>query len=160
MLASMFLINGSQHRQLSPLPVYQPGPTTPVIFQTLCMVCTIWCSNCFIWMYLLFTFLIYSCWSVDDWHVRPRFLYHHGSILLITVGWWWSVHHCYLSIHWGGFCVKLPVFSVGSINLKKCKFNTKLEHESIANFKLLQGSFNKLSVDKVIHTFIISIQSF
>jgi len=33
--------------------------------------------------------------------------------------------------------------------MKKVKITTKLEHESIQNFKVLQASFNKLSVDKV-----------
>ena len=33
--------------------------------------------------------------------------------------------------------------------LKKVKLNTKLEHEYISNFKLLQACFKKLGVDKV-----------
>ena len=33
--------------------------------------------------------------------------------------------------------------------LKKVKLNTKLEHEYISNFKLLQASFKKMGVDKV-----------
>ena len=37
----------------------------------------------------------------------------------------------------------------GSVMLKKVKLNTKLEHEYISNFKLLQGSFKKMGVDKV-----------
>lgn len=37
----------------------------------------------------------------------------------------------------------------GSIPIKKVKFNTKLEHEFIQNYKLLQNSFKKTSVDKV-----------
>ena len=39
----------------------------------------------------------------------------------------------------------------GSIPLKKIKFNTKLEHEYINNFKALQNSFNRTGVDKVRH---------
>merc|ERR1719509_114716 len=35
----------------------------------------------------------------------------------------------------------------GSIQLKKIKFDTKLEHEYINNFKLLQGAFKKMNVD-------------
>ncbi|XP_023344107.1 microtubule-associated protein RP/EB family member 1 isoform X2 [Eurytemora carolleeae] len=38
----------------------------------------------------------------------------------------------------------------GSILLKKVKFSTKLEHEYIQNFKLLQAVFNKLNVEKII----------
>lgn len=37
----------------------------------------------------------------------------------------------------------------GSIPIKKVKFSTKLEHEYIQNYKLLQNSFKKTSVDKV-----------
>ena len=33
--------------------------------------------------------------------------------------------------------------------MKKVKFSTKLEHEYIQNFKVLQASFKKMSVDKV-----------
>ncbi len=46
------------------------------------------------------------------------------------------------------FCYIFPAIS-GSIPMKRVKFATKLEHESIQNFKTLQGSFKKMSVDKV-----------
>lgn len=35
------------------------------------------------------------------------------------------------------------------IPLKKIKFQAKLEHEYIHNFKLLQGAFKKMGVSKV-----------
>merc|ERR1719189_1820417 len=38
----------------------------------------------------------------------------------------------------------------GAVNLKKVKFNTKLEHEYINNFKVLQNSFKSVNVDKII----------
>merc|ERR1719515_77749 len=38
----------------------------------------------------------------------------------------------------------------GSVMLKKVKFNTKLEHEYINNFKVLQNAFKSVNVDKVI----------
>merc|ERR1711981_967648 len=38
----------------------------------------------------------------------------------------------------------------GSIQLKKVKFKTNLEHEYIQNFKILQAAFKKVNVDKVI----------
>merc|ERR1719304_28576 len=38
----------------------------------------------------------------------------------------------------------------GSVQLKKVKFNTKLEHEYINNFKVLQNSFKSCAVDKII----------
>lgn len=37
----------------------------------------------------------------------------------------------------------------GCISLKKVKFQAKLEHEYIHNFKLLQASFKRMNVDKV-----------
>lgn len=37
----------------------------------------------------------------------------------------------------------------GRVQLKKVKFNTKLEHEYIQNYKILQAVFQKESVDKV-----------
>merc|ERR1712086_551455 len=37
----------------------------------------------------------------------------------------------------------------GCIPVKRIKFKTKLEHEYISNFKLLQGAFKKMTVDKV-----------
>lgn len=48
------------------------------------------------------------------------------------------------------YCQFMDMLFPGSIMLKKVKFNTKLEHEYIQNFKLLQGTFGKLAVDKVI----------
>merc|ERR1719479_377550 len=38
----------------------------------------------------------------------------------------------------------------GCIQLKKVKFMTKLEHEYIQNFKVLQASFKKMGVDKIV----------
>ena len=34
--------------------------------------------------------------------------------------------------------------------MKKVKFATKLEHEYITNFKVLQASFKKMNVDKIV----------
>merc|ERR1719223_1266484 len=36
------------------------------------------------------------------------------------------------------------------VQLKKVKFKTKLEHEYIQNFKVLQASFKKMAVDKIV----------
>merc|ERR1740131_649718 len=38
----------------------------------------------------------------------------------------------------------------GSVPLKRVKFSTVLEHEYIGNFKILQGAFKKLAVDKIV----------
>ena len=40
-------------------------------------------------------------------------------------------------------------YAPGSVVMKKVKFQTNLEHEYIQNFKTLQASFKKMSVDKV-----------
>ncbi|KAI0220604.1 Microtubule-associated protein RP/EB family member 1 [Lamellibrachia satsuma] len=40
--------------------------------------------------------------------------------------------------------------SAGCLHLKRVKFNTNLEHEGISNYKLLQGGFTKMGVDKII----------
>ena len=37
----------------------------------------------------------------------------------------------------------------GSLNLRKTKWNSKLEHEHVGNFKVLQASFKLLNIDKV-----------
>ncbi|GFR64547.1 microtubule-associated protein RP/EB family member 3-like, partial [Elysia marginata] len=37
-----------------------------------------------------------------------------------------------------------------AVGLKKVKFNTKLEHECIQNFKVMQASFKKVGVDKTV----------
>merc|ERR1719486_1113161 len=38
----------------------------------------------------------------------------------------------------------------GCIPVKRIKYKTKLEHEYISNFKLLQGAFKKMTVDKIV----------
>merc|ERR1719394_518526 len=42
----------------------------------------------------------------------------------------------------------MDILFPGCLGLKKVKFNTKLEHEYIQNFKQLQACFGKLTVDK------------
>jgi len=49
-----------------------------------------------------------------------------------------------------GYCQFMDMLFPGSIQLKKIKFDTKLEHEYINNFKLLQGAFKKMNVDKIV----------
>lgn len=45
------------------------------------------------------------------------------------------------------------LFIAGSVQMKRVKFRTNLEHEYIQNFKILQGAFKKMSVDKVCQKF-------
>merc|ERR550519_1508737 len=48
----------------------------------------------------------------------------------------------------------------GSVPLKRVKFSSKLEHEYINNFKILQGAFKKMSVDQVIEVDKLTKQKF
>ncbi|XP_078507934.1 microtubule-associated protein RP/EB family member 1 isoform X3 [Lissotriton helveticus] len=50
----------------------------------------------------------------------------------------------------GAYCQFMDMLFPGSMPLKKVKFQAKLEHEYIHNFKLLQASFKKMGVDKII----------
>ncbi|KAI4810327.1 hypothetical protein KUCAC02_019166 [Chaenocephalus aceratus] len=46
------------------------------------------------------------------------------------------------------YCQFMDLLFPGCISLKKVKFQAKLEHEYIHNFKLLQASFKRMNVDK------------
>jgi len=48
------------------------------------------------------------------------------------------------------YCQFMDMLFENSIPMKKVKWNTKLEHERIENFKLLQSSFQKCKVDKIV----------
>ncbi|XP_039306432.1 microtubule-associated protein RP/EB family member 1 isoform X2 [Solenopsis invicta] len=48
------------------------------------------------------------------------------------------------------YCQFMDMLFPNSVPLKRVKFKTNLEHEYIQNFKILQGGFKKMNVDKVI----------
>uniref|UniRef100_A0A4W3H4R2 Microtubule-associated protein RP/EB family member 3 n=2 Tax=Callorhinchus milii TaxID=7868 RepID=A0A4W3H4R2_CALMI len=48
------------------------------------------------------------------------------------------------------YCQFMDMLFPGCIVLKKVKFQAKLEHEYIHNFKVLQAAFKKMNVDKII----------
>ncbi|XP_029705696.1 microtubule-associated protein RP/EB family member 1 isoform X1 [Takifugu rubripes] len=48
------------------------------------------------------------------------------------------------------YCQFMDMLFPGCIMMKKVKFNAKLEHEYIHNFKVLQSSFKKMDVDKIV----------
>ncbi|XP_060930972.1 microtubule-associated protein RP/EB family member 1b [Limanda limanda] len=50
----------------------------------------------------------------------------------------------------GAYCQFMDMLFPNSVPLKKVKFGAKLEHEYIHNYKLLQVSFKKMGVDKII----------
>ena len=58
--------------------------------------------------------------------------------------------YVYIHIHVGAaYCQFLDMLFPGVMSLKKVKFNTKLEHEYINNWKILQSSLKKVGIDKV-----------
>lgn len=48
------------------------------------------------------------------------------------------------------YCNFMDMLFPGSVVLRKVKWNTNLEHEYVNNFKLLQESFKKMKVDKIV----------
>lgn len=48
------------------------------------------------------------------------------------------------------YCQFMDLLFPGSVQVKKVKFHSNQEHEYLQNFKLLQASFKKMHVDKVI----------
>lgn len=50
------------------------------------------------------------------------------------------------------YCQYMDMLFPGSVPMKRVKFRTNLEHEYIQNFKILQGAFKKMNVDKVSHS--------
>ncbi|XP_066563159.1 microtubule-associated protein RP/EB family member 3b isoform X3 [Amia ocellicauda] len=48
------------------------------------------------------------------------------------------------------YCQFMDMLFPGCVHLKKVKFQAKLEHEYIHNFKVLQAAFKKMNVDKII----------
>ncbi|CAH1977547.1 unnamed protein product [Acanthoscelides obtectus] len=48
------------------------------------------------------------------------------------------------------YCQFMDMLFPGSVQLKRVKFRTNLEHEYIQNFKILQAGFKKMNVDKII----------
>ncbi|CAF1032533.1 unnamed protein product, partial [Didymodactylos carnosus] len=48
------------------------------------------------------------------------------------------------------YCQFMEMMFPGSMQLKKVKFNAKLEHENIQNFKILQNSFRAVHIDKIV----------
>ncbi|XP_063919149.1 microtubule-associated protein RP/EB family member 1 isoform X3 [Zophobas morio] len=48
------------------------------------------------------------------------------------------------------YCQFMDMLFPGSVQLKRVKFRTNLEHEYIQNFKILQAGFKKMGVDKIV----------
>ncbi|XP_060042695.1 microtubule-associated protein RP/EB family member 3 isoform X2 [Erinaceus europaeus] len=52
--------------------------------------------------------------------------------------------------HCAAYCQFMDMLFPGCVHLRKVKFQAKLEHEYIHNFKVLQAAFKKMGVDKII----------
>ncbi|KAM4529896.1 microtubule-associated protein RP/EB family member 3-like isoform 1-T2 [Fundulus diaphanus] len=65
-----------------------------------------------------------------------------------------SLHLTYTKIEQlcsgAAYCQFMDMLFPGCILMKKVKFNAKLEHEYIHNFKVLQAAFKRMNVDKII----------
>lgn len=72
-------------------------------------------------------------------------------LAILSHNWGRSDSHQYFSCLFPGaaYCQFMDMLFPGCISLKKVKFQAKLEHEYIHNFKLLQASFKRMNVDKV-----------
>lgn len=55
------------------------------------------------------------------------------------------------------YCQFMDMLFPGCIFLKKVKFQAKLEHEYIHNFKVLQAAFKRMGVDKVSMFFFVYV---
>lgn len=56
---------------------------------------------------------------------------------------------CSFLLAGAAYCQFMDMLFPGSVALKKVKFQAKLEHEYIQNFKVLQAGFKRMGVDKV-----------
>lgn len=63
----------------------------------------------------------------------------------------------YLCLHLKLKLLLIYVIKLGIVPLKRVKFNSKLEHENINNFKLLQAAFKKMNVDQVYQNRILQL---
>uniref|UniRef100_A0A8D0HUC6 Microtubule-associated protein RP/EB family member 1 n=1 Tax=Sphenodon punctatus TaxID=8508 RepID=A0A8D0HUC6_SPHPU len=54
------------------------------------------------------------------------------------------------SLAGAAYCQFMDMLFPGSVTLKKVKFQAKLEHEYIQNYKVLQAGFKRMGVDKII----------
>jgi len=58
------------------------------------------------------------------------------------------------------YCQFMDMLFPGTVPLKRVKYNSKLEHEYITNFKILQASFKKMNVDQIIEVDKLTKQKF
>jgi len=58
------------------------------------------------------------------------------------------------------YCQFMDMLFPGSVPMKRVKYNSKLEHEYISNFKILQAAFKKMKIDQVVEVGKLTKQKF
>lgn len=77
----------------------------------------------------------------------------HADVTEMVLGWAGELDHPRICVSFllagAAYCQFMDMLFPGSVALKKVKFQAKLEHEYIQNFKVLQAGFKRMGVDKV-----------
>lgn len=77
----------------------------------------------------------------------------HADVTEMVLGWAGELDHPRICVPFllagAAYCQFMDMLFPGSVALKKVKFQAKLEHEYIQNFKVLQAGFKRMGVDKV-----------
>lgn len=82
------------------------------------------------------------------WGRRPAEGLAEGEASSLGRGAAWTLGQpCFSS--GAAYCQFMDMLFPGCVHLRKVKFQAKLEHEYIQNFKVLQAAFKKMGVDKV-----------
>ncbi|XP_077008474.1 microtubule-associated protein RP/EB family member 3 isoform X1 [Tamandua tetradactyla] len=100
------------------------------------------------------TFLLLHSWgmavNVYSTSVTSENLSRHDMLAWVND----SLHLNYTKIEQlcsgAAYCQFMDMLFPGCVHLRKVKFQAKLEHEYIHNFKVLQAAFKKMGVDKII----------
>uniref|UniRef100_A0A452U956 Calponin-homology (CH) domain-containing protein n=1 Tax=Ursus maritimus TaxID=29073 RepID=A0A452U956_URSMA len=77
-------------------------------------------------------------------------LSQHDTLAWINESLQWNLTKIKQLCSGAAYCQFTDMLFPGSNALKKVKFQAKLEHEYIQNFKILQAGFKRMGVDKII----------
>lgn len=109
--------------------------------------------QCLIWRWYIIASLNGNC--SHPWEVWPRLWEQRerrgdGEVWGSGPSWPGEVKTSTLCFSTGAaYCQFMDMLFPGCVHLRKVKFQAKLEHEYIHNFKVLQAAFKKMGVDKV-----------
>ncbi|XP_058936022.1 microtubule-associated protein RP/EB family member 3 isoform X1 [Kogia breviceps] len=110
--------------------------------------------QCLIWCWYIIASLYGNC--CHSWEVWPRLWEQRerggdGEVWGSSPSWPGEVKTSILCFSTGAaYCQFMDMLFPGCVHLRKVKFQAKLEHEYIHNFKVLQAAFKKMGVDKII----------